>query len=68
MSDIQTLLHRADAYMKRAKAAPSTVSRKLFGNGNRLAEIKAGGTLTIRKLEEALATMDELESSSQGVV
>lgn len=64
MEEIQNLLTRIDAYILATNAAPSTVSRKLFGNGNRLSEIRSGGTVTIRKLEDAKAALAEMESGA----
>lgn len=63
MADIQNLLDRVEAHIAKTGAARSTVSRKLFGNGNRLDEIKSGGTLTLRKMVEADAVLSELESA-----
>lgn len=63
MADIQTLLARVEAHIARTGAARSTISRKLFGNGNRLDEIKRGGTLTLRKMQEAEATLADMEKA-----
>ena len=64
MSDILTLLDRIEAYIARTGAARSTVSRKLLGNGNRLEEIVAGGSLTSRKMAQAARVLDALERES----
>lgn len=61
MADIQNLLERVEAHIERTGAARSTISRKLFGNGNRLDEIKAGGSMTLRKLVEVDAMLSSLE-------
>lgn len=65
MADIQNLLERVEAHIAKTGAARSTVSRKLFGNGNRLDEIKSGGTLTIRKMMEADAALAAMEAQPQ---
>lgn len=64
MPDIQTLLTRIENHIERTKAARSTVSRKLFGNGNRLDEIRNGGTLTLRKMEQADEALAEMEQTA----
>lgn len=63
MADIQNLLDRVEAHIVKTGAARSTVSRKLFGNGNRLDEIKSGGTLTLRKMIAADAVLSEMEGA-----
>ncbi|MGF1549794.1 MAG: NAD(+) synthase [Sphingomonadaceae bacterium] len=62
MADLDSLLARIEAYVARSGAARSTVSRKLFGNGKRLDEIAAGGSLTARKLAEAGEKLAALEA------
>jgi hypothetical protein len=64
MSDIPTFIARAHAYARRAKLEPSTVSRKLLGNGKRLAELEAGKSLRVDTLENANALLDELERAA----
>ncbi|MFN2259227.1 MAG: NAD(+) synthase [Parasphingopyxis sp.] len=63
MTDLDALLARIDAYIAKSGAARSTVSRKLFGNGNRLDEIAGGSSATARKIEEVSLTLDTLESA-----
>ena len=70
MSDINTLLHRAHAYAKARGLKPSTVSRILFGNGERMGEIEKGGSLRMDTFHRATQKLDELEatpSSSEAV-
>lgn len=63
MTDTQQLLARFDA-LAATGASPSTLSRKLFGNGKRIDEIRAGGSLTLTTYSRALETMDELEAEA----
>lgn len=65
MPDIQQIIARAEAHIAKSGAARSTVSRKLFGNGNRLDEIATGKTsVTIRKLLQADETLTQLERAA----
>lgn len=61
MTDVATLLTRIDAHIAKTGAARSTISRKLFGNGTRLAQIASGGSLTVRKFVQAEATLTDME-------
>lgn len=63
MDDTQKLIARVDALAQRTGASASTLSRKLFGNGKRLDEIKAGGSLTMTTYHRAVATLRELENA-----
>jgi sulfate adenylyltransferase subunit 2 len=65
MDDTQKLIARIDALATKTGASQSTLSRKLFGNGKRLDEIKAGGSLTLATYQRALATLSELERAPQ---
>lgn len=66
MDDTQKLIARIDALVRRSGASPSTVSRKLFGNGKRLDEIRAGGSLTMATYQRALSTLGKLEATPTG--
>lgn len=61
MDDTQKLIERIDALAIATGASQSTISRKLFGNGKRLDEIKAGGSLTLTTYQRALKTLEGLE-------
>jgi len=61
MSDTHLLVKRVEALATRTGTSPSTLSRKLFGNGKRIDEIKAGGSLTLTTYQRALALLDEME-------
>lgn len=63
MDDTQKLIARVDALAHRTGASTSTLSRKLFGNGKRLDEIKSGGSLTMATYHRALATLRDLEAA-----
>ena len=66
MTELSTLVARIEAFIERTGAARSTVSRKLLGNGRRLDEIKAGGSLTERKMTEAMNMLDNMERERSG--
>jgi hypothetical protein len=61
MSEVAALITRAQAYAKRSGLKESTVSRKLLGNGKRLAELRAGKSLRVDTLVRASALLDELD-------
>lgn len=61
MADIATLVARAHAYASRSKLSPSTVSRKILGNGKRLAELEAGKSLNVHTLDRAFEILDRLD-------
>lgn len=63
MDDIQKLIARVDALAQRTGASASTLSRKLFGNGKRLDEIRSGGSLTMTTYHRAVSTLRELETT-----
>jgi len=63
MDDTQKLVARIDALARKTGASRSTLSRKLFGNGKRLDEIKAGGSLTMATYNRAIITLGKLEQA-----
>ena len=63
MDDTQKLVARIDALARKTGASRSTLSRKLFGNGKRLDEIKAGGSLTMATYNRAIIMLSKLEQS-----
>lgn len=63
MDDTQKLIARVDALARRTGTSTSTLSRKLFGNGKRLDEIKAGGSLTMTTYQRAISTLRDLETA-----
>lgn len=61
MSDVATLLTRAQAFVQHSGLKESTVSRKLLGNGKRIAELRAGKSLRVDTLERANLLLERLE-------
>jgi sulfate adenylyltransferase subunit 2 len=61
MLDAQNLARRVRALADRRDVSPSTLSRKLFGNGKRLEEIEAGGSLTLTTYARAQALLAQME-------
>ena len=61
MSQIESLLARAERVAAARSLSLSTVSRKLFNDGKGIARLKAGGQVTLRTLDAALARLAELE-------
>lgn len=64
MTETQRLLARVEALAKRTKRSTSTLSRELFGNGQRFDEIKAGGSLTLTVYQRAVDKLSELEKAA----
>lgn len=64
MDEITDLIRRADAYASRSGLKPSTVSRKLLGNGIRLNELRNGKSLRVDTLENAKRELARLESAA----
>jgi len=62
MSDIQTLLDRANAYAEKSGASLSTVSRKLLNDGKGLTRLSEGGQVTEKTLRRAFDRLDTLEN------
>lgn len=63
MPDTQQLLKRVRALSERTGASTATLSRKLFGNGQRFDEIERGGSLTLATYERALDRISEMEGA-----
>jgi hypothetical protein len=65
MTDVEQFIARALAYCAKAQVSPSTVSRKLLGNGKRLSELKAGqGSLRVDTFQRAKERLDQLERAA----
>lgn len=64
MDEVEALIRRAHAYAARTGTKPSTISRKLLGNGVRLSELEAGKSLRVDTLQRAQATMTQLEAAA----
>jgi hypothetical protein len=64
MDEVKELLRRAHEYCERTKTSPSTLSRKLLGNGIRLAELEAGKSLRVDTLAKAKQALSQLEQAA----
>ena len=64
MQDVQTLIHRAEAYADANGLSLSTVSRKLLNDGKGIARLQSGGQCTVKTLEAAFDRLADLENSS----
>lgn len=65
MADITDIIQRARAYAEKKDRSIATISRKLFGNGNRLEEIASGATsLRLDVLERAAERLAEMEKAA----
>ena len=64
MSDTQQLIARIDALADRTNRSSSTLSRLLFGNGKRIDEIRAGGSITMTTFQRASGKLDEMERAA----
>lgn len=54
MIEIQHLIVVADAYQKAAGIAETTVSSRVFGDGKKLAALRAGSDITLTRFNDAL--------------
>jgi len=64
MTDVDKFIARAHAYCERRGVSPSTISRKLLGNGNRLGELAAGKSLRVDTLHKAQKLLSEMERAA----
>ena len=64
MQSQQQLVERVRALAAKTQRSESTLSRLLFGNGNRLDEIAAGGSITMTTYERAIAKLKEMEKAA----
>jgi sulfate adenylyltransferase subunit 2 len=64
MSEAQELAARVRKLSSKTGVSPTTLSRKLFGNGKRLEEIESGGSLTMTTYSRALAELAALEAAA----
>ena len=64
MADTQELIARINALALRSNRSKSTLSRLIFGNGKRIDEIEAGGSLTLTTFQRAAEMMDALEQDA----
>lgn len=64
MTDVEQFIARAYAFCKKRDVSPSTLSRKLLGNGMRLDELKSGKSLRVDTFEEAKRRLSALEEAA----
>ena len=64
MTEVEQFIARARAYCERHSVSASTVSRKLLGNGLRLAELEAGKSLRVDTFQRAKERLDQLERAA----
>lgn len=67
VTDTRQLLDRIDAVAGRTGRSKSTLSRLLFGNGKRIEEIEAGGSITLTTYERAMIRLVEIENGAEGI-
>ncbi|MEO7384681.1 MAG: hypothetical protein ABIU18_07095, partial [Novosphingobium sp.] len=58
MFETQDLIARIEAIATKTNRSKSTLSRLLFGNGKRIDEIEAGGSITLATYDRALERLD----------
>ena len=64
MTELDSLIADAEAYAMKAGRSISTVSRQLFGDGTRIAKMKAGEASALsRTVEKARRKLEELEAA-----
>lgn len=63
MTETQQLIARIHALAKQLGRAPSTLSAKVLGGGQVLADLEAGKTITLAKYERANGLLAEMERS-----
>ncbi|MHA7871568.1 MAG: hypothetical protein ACX939_04380, partial [Hyphococcus sp.] len=64
MTEIETLLSRAETVAAQSGLSLSTVSRKLFNDGKAIARLRDGGQCTLKTLETARARLTALEAET----
>lgn len=64
MGDVAQFIARARAYCAARDVAPSTLSRKLLGNGKRLSELEAGKSLRVDTLQKAVKLLSDMERAA----
>lgn len=65
MSEIEAFIARTQRYCAATGASETTVSRKLLGNGARLAALKAGNSLRVDTFERAKRILSEMEQDAR---
>jgi len=63
MSETERLIARIHALAQKMGRSPATLSAKVLGGGQVLADLESGRTITLAKYERASAQLAELESA-----
>lgn len=66
MTETQRLIARIHAVAKAMDRSPATISAKVLGGGQVLADLESGKTITLAKYERASALLTEMEAPAQG--
>lgn len=61
MTETQQLIARIHDLAKRLDRSPSTLSAKVLGGGQVLADLESGKTITLAKYERAKVILSEME-------
>lgn len=64
MTEAQKLAARIRALSATINVEPSTLSRKLLGNGKRIDEIEAGGSVTMATFARVSTALSKLERAA----
>lgn len=64
MTDVEQFIARARAYCAKRDVSPTTLSRKLLGNGKRLGELEAGKSLRVDTFARAKSLLSEMERAA----
>ena len=64
MTETQRLIARIHALAKTLDRSPATLSAKVLGGGQVLADLEAGKTITLAKYERANATLAAMEAEA----
>lgn len=66
MANTEHLLKRVRDLAEATGQSTATLSRKLFGNGQRFDEIERGGSLTMTTYERVAGLLSEMEAEVRG--
>lgn len=65
MSETEQLIARIHELAKRLDRSPATLSAKVLGGGQVLADLESGKTITLAKYERAKALLAEMEQAER---
>lgn len=66
MTETQQLIARIHALAKQLDRSPATLSAKVLGGGQVLADLENGKTITLAKYERAKALLSRMENEATG--